>query len=98
MAYPAFGYAMWDPDPGTQSPPVEVGDVGIIRNGKFHRLLNALLPANHPSHESYGVPVGHEALEPPMRDHIDYGRHSPGNFCNNTVTILSDGFQVLATG
>ena len=37
-AYPLFGYALWDPDPG-EDPHVEVGDVGFTREGKFHRLV-----------------------------------------------------------
>ena len=59
--YPAYGHALWVPDPVRLYCPVEVGDVGFIREGRFHRLLNALLPADHPSH-TLGVPEYHEPL------------------------------------
>jgi hypothetical protein len=45
IKFPAYGHALWDPDPGSLYPAVEVGDVGYIREGKFHRLFNVLLPA-----------------------------------------------------
>ena len=56
IKYPAFGHALWEPNPGRLYSPVEVGDVGFIREGKFHRVFNALLPADHPSHQRFGVP------------------------------------------
>ncbi|KAH9045505.1 hypothetical protein EDB85DRAFT_1906975 [Lactarius pseudohatsudake] len=98
IAYPAFGHALWEPDPGKQAPPVEVGDVGFIRDGKFHRLFNALLPANHPSHESRGVPEDHEQLQPRLRDHIDRGILNPNNFYSHGITVVSGGLEALVPG
>ncbi|KAI9448133.1 hypothetical protein H4582DRAFT_65681 [Lactarius indigo] len=98
IAYPAFGHALWEPDPGKQAPPVEVGDVGFIRDGKFHRLFNALLPANHPSHESRGVPEDHEQLQPRLRDHIDRGILNPNNFYSHGITVVSGGLEALIPG
>ncbi|KAF8269283.1 hypothetical protein EI94DRAFT_1015440 [Lactarius quietus] len=89
IAHPAFGYALWEPDPGEQYPPVEVGDVGFVRQGKFHRLFNALLPANHPSHRRFGVPEHYEPLQPSVPDHIDHGTLNPNNFCSYGVTVES---------
>jgi hypothetical protein len=57
------GYALWEPDPGGQYDKVSIGDVGYIRRGHFHRLFNILLPSDHSSHESLGVPNGFETLE-----------------------------------
>ncbi|KAI9430012.1 hypothetical protein BJY52DRAFT_94949 [Lactarius psammicola] len=94
IAHPAFGYALWEPDPGEQSSPVEVGDVGYIRQGKFYRIFNALLPANHPSHESLGVPEDHEQLRPRMQDHINRGTLSPNTFYSYGVTVVSGGLEV----
>ncbi|KAH9021558.1 hypothetical protein EDB85DRAFT_413948 [Lactarius pseudohatsudake] len=98
LAYPAFGHALWEPDPGTQAPPVEVGDVGFIRDGKFHRLFNVLFPANHPSHESRGVPEDHEQLQPRLRDHIDRGTLNPNNFYSYGITVESGGLEAHAPG
>ncbi|KAI9467413.1 hypothetical protein BJY52DRAFT_1350099 [Lactarius psammicola] len=89
LAHPAFGHALWDPNPGEQYPPVGVGDVGFIRHGKFHRLFNALLPGNHPSHERFGVPEYHETLQPSVSSHIDRSILQPNNICSNGVTVTS---------
>ena len=96
IAHPAFGYALWEPDPG-DSPPVEVGDVGFIRRGKFHRLFNAHLPANHPSHQRLGVPENYEPLRPRIQDHINRGTLSPNTFYSYGVTVVSGGLDVPAT-
>jgi hypothetical protein len=95
-AYPAFGHALWEPNPG-EYPPVEVGDVGFIREGQFHRLFNVLLPEDHESHERFGVPEGHEQLRPIVTNHINRGVLTPNTFYSSGVTILSGGFGVLAT-
>ncbi|KAH9032022.1 hypothetical protein EDB85DRAFT_1890866 [Lactarius pseudohatsudake] len=96
IAHPAFGYALWEPDPGEHNSPVEVGDVGYIRQGRFHRIFNALLPANHSSHEDLGVPEGHEPLRPRMQDHINRGTLSPNTFYSYGVTVVSGGLEVIA--
>ncbi len=94
-AYPGFGYALWEPGPGEQNPPVEVGDVGFIREGQFHRLFNALLPANHGSHERFGVPEGHEPLRLTVTNHINRRVLTPNTLHTHGVTVLSGGLEVL---
>ena len=96
IAHPAFGHALWEPDPG-EFPPVEVGDVGFIRDGKFQRLFNALLPADDPSHGD-GVPEHHEPLQLRLANHIDSGVLAPNNFYSYGVHITSGGLQALAAG
>ncbi|KAI9435119.1 hypothetical protein H4582DRAFT_704429 [Lactarius indigo] len=96
IKYPAFGHALWEPSPGRLYSPVEVGDVGFIREGKFHRLFNALLPADHQSHERFGVPEHHEPLLPGVADHIDSGTLTPYDFCSYGVTVASGGLDVFA--
>jgi hypothetical protein len=95
IAHPAFGYALWEPDPG-ESPRVEVGDVGFIRDGKFHRIFNTLLPANHPSHKELGVPEDYEQLRPRIQDHINRGTLSPNTFYSYGVTTVSGGLGAHA--
>ena len=85
--FPTYGHALWDPNPGKLYPAVEVGDVGFIREGKFHRLFNVLLPANHPSHTNIGVPKYHEQLNPRMVDHTDTGTLAPHYFYSAGVTL-----------
>ena len=96
IAHPAFGHALWEPDPGEEYPPVEVGDVGFTRQGKFHRLFNALLPATHQSHQRFGVPERYEPLRLSVPTHIDYGTLNPNNFCSYGVTVESGGSDVHA--
>jgi len=86
LSYPAYGHALWEPDPGNLYPAVEIGDVGYIRQGKFRRFFNVLLPENHPSHRNFGVPEYHEPLTLSIEDHIEIGRLSPHNFCSARVT------------
>ncbi len=84
---PAYGHALWDPNPGNLYPAVEVGDVGYIRAGKFRRLFNVLLPAKHPSHRNFGVPEYHEQLTLNIENHIDIGNLNPHNFYSAGVTL-----------
>jgi hypothetical protein len=94
--YPALGHALWDPNPGRQFYPVEVGDVGIIREGKFLRLFNALLPEDHPSHQRFGVPEHYEPLRPSIEDHISTGMLVPRDFCSRGVTVVSGDLDIYA--
>ena len=94
-AYPGFGHALWDPNPGNQNP-VEVGDVDFIRQSHFHRLFNALLPANHASHEIFGVPEGHEPLCLTSTTYTYCGNLTPNTFHSHGVTVRSGGLEVLA--
>lgn len=87
IKFPAYGYALWEPNPGNLYPAVEVGDVGYIREGKFRRLFNVLLPANHPSHRNFGVPEYHEQLTLNIENHIDVGVLGPHNFYSAGVTL-----------
>ena len=89
IAHPTYGYALWESDPGEQYPPLAVGDVGFIREGKFRRLFNALLSEDHQSHERFGVPGGHEPLQLSIPNHIDHGILDPSNICSRGVISQS---------
>ena len=86
IKYPFYGHALWEPNPGELYHAIEVGDVGYILQGKFLRLFNVLLPADHPSHEKSGVPESYEPLKPSIADHVDSGTLSPENFSSAGVT------------
>ncbi|KAN0133862.1 hypothetical protein V8E53_008294 [Lactarius tabidus] len=86
IKHPAYGHALWEPSPGYSYPAVEIGDVGFVREGRFHRLFNVLLPAEDPSHENYGVPEYHEQLTLRMRNHIIPSALGPNNLCSARVT------------
>jgi hypothetical protein len=100
IAHPAYGYALWESDPGEQYPPVAVGDVGYIREGNFCRLFNALLPEDHQSHQRFGVSNGHEPLQLSMPDHVDHRTLGPSNICSHGVISQSGGSEpeYLAAG
>jgi hypothetical protein len=103
-AYPIYGHALWEPDPGDQYNAVEVGDVGFIRSGRFHRLFNVLHPKEHPSHQNNLalVPDDHQQLQL-IPGHIIKGRirtdsrqHS-NHFCSKHVTLESHGLVPSAS-
>jgi hypothetical protein len=89
IKYPAYGHALWEPSPGRLYSPVEVGDVGYVREGKFHRLFNALLPADHPSHRTFGVPEHHVPLVPNPSEHIDVGTLKPSHLCSHGISVTT---------
>jgi hypothetical protein len=86
IKYPAFSHALWDPTPRNPDRPVQVGDVGFIRKGKFYRLFNALLPADDQSHE-LGMPEYHEPLVPSLLEHVVKGTRSSNNYCSARVSM-----------
>ena len=91
ITYPLFGHALWEPTF------VDLGDVGYIRQGKFHRLFNALLSADHPSHREIPLPEHHEPLIPHVPDHIDRGTLKPDHYCSVGVTVEVEREDVRAT-
>jgi hypothetical protein len=84
--YPAYGHALWEPGPGGLYTSVEVGDVGFIREGRFHRLFNALLARGHHL-QSPSVPEYHKPLKPNRQPHICTNTLSPNDFRSTEVTI-----------
>ncbi|KAI9458114.1 hypothetical protein F5148DRAFT_332843 [Russula earlei] len=95
--YPAFGHALWVPNSEGPDSCVEVGDVGYTREGKFHRLYNALLPANHPSHRKLGAPRDHEPLIPNPSDHIKTSTLESGHYCSRGVCVAAAESDVRAS-
>ena len=69
IMWPTVGHALWEPEPSPYSP-IDIGDVGFVREGKFHRLFNALRPEKDPSHGRFGVPEHYEQLIPKCTNHI----------------------------
>ncbi len=82
--YPTYGHALWEPSPGGHYTAVEIGDVGFIREGRFHRMFNILLSGDDPSHQD-GVPPHHEPLVLSMRSPIDTGILRPNDLRSNMV-------------
>jgi hypothetical protein len=97
IKYPAYGHALWEPSPGGRYTSVEIGDVGFIRQGYFHRLFNILLPEDHPSHQD-GVPQYHEPLVLRMASPINTGTLQPNNLRSNGVLDRSDEHRLGASG
>jgi hypothetical protein len=81
IAFPAYGHALWNPSPWKPNTPVEVGDVGFIRMGKFHRLFNALQDT-----QPDNVPDDYEQLVP-NSDHISPGNLSRAHYYSTRVTM-----------
>lgn len=80
--YPTYGHALWEPSPHYTA--VEIGDVGFIREGRFHRLFNIILSEDDPSHQG-GVPQRHEPLVIRTIPPIDTGTLGPNDLRSNGV-------------
>ena len=55
------GVPLWYPEP-SKTGEVQIGDVGILYNGGFHRLFNVTVPESH-RWNSKGVPDGFVPLK-----------------------------------
>ena len=89
IKYPSFGYALWEPSPTNPNRPVQVGDVGFIREGRFYRIFSAFLPADDPSQE-FGVPENHEPLVPTLPNHVATVPLGRNNYCSAGVEVEAD--------
>ena len=89
IKYPSYGHALWVPGPRNPDLAVRVGDVGFTRRGRFHRLFNAMLPADDPSHE-LGVPEYHEPLVPNVSNHLDRDLLPRNNYYSAGVSVELD--------
>ena len=104
VAFPTYGNALWEPDPGGQYDAVEVGDVGFIRRGYFQRLFNILQPKDHPSHRNPSfVPEDHQQLvtipDHIVKNEIRIGsRQNSHYFCSQHVDLDSRGRGTSAFG
>jgi hypothetical protein len=83
IKYSTYGHALWEPSPAKPNSPVNVGDVGFIRSGKFHRLFNVLLSAEDQSY----VPEHYEQLVPKFSDHISKGTLSANHYCSDGICV-----------
>ncbi len=97
IKYPIYGHALWDPNPGGRYAAVQVGDVGFIHEGYFHRLFNILLPADHESHRG-GVPQNHEPLTLRLSPPTYTGTLQPNHLRSKGVSVVSDGGGIHALG
>ena len=83
------GHALWLPDPAGLYDQVRVGDVGLVRQGHFLRIFNALLPRDDPT-QVYGVPEGFVPLNMGPYQNIRTVNLPQGNYCSTTVTVNHD--------
>lgn len=88
IRYLAYGHALWDPSPSNPDRPVDVDDVGFIR-GRFHRLFNALLPADDEL-QDLGVPEYYEQLKPNMKKHVSKSLLTCNDYCSTGVCTIGE--------
>jgi hypothetical protein len=89
IKYPSYGYALWEPRPTNPNRPVQVGDVGFILEGRFHRLFSALLSADDPSQE-FGVPEFYVPFVPTVSNHLSTAPLCRNNYCSAGVKVEAD--------
>jgi hypothetical protein len=92
IKYSTYGHALWQPSPSNPNNPVEIGDIGFIRNGKFHRLFNTLISAEDQSN----VPEHYEQLVPKFSDHISEDTLSSDHYCSDGISVELES-NVLAS-
>ena len=80
---PLHGHALWEPDPGGLYDCVAVGHVGLIRDGCFYPLFNALSP---PSDSDSQGPKYPPQLQPKRSPHIRSSTENQQCFCSDNVT------------
>lgn len=111
IQYPTLGRALWEPDPGARRnnqgyrfavQPVQVGDVGIIRDDNFCCIFNALLPRDAPSYGSSEsdphYPEYLQQLQPRTLNHIRASTDHRSDFRSRNVTDVSRGANTDALG
>ena len=99
IKYPAFGYALWEPGSRARYRTVQVGDVGFIREGYFHRLFNVLHPdsGGDSSDPNHGVPGSDELLRIKMVNHIGKSVEGYKEFLSRNIRVESRGRQFDAS-
>ncbi|KAI9430497.1 hypothetical protein F5148DRAFT_990565 [Russula earlei] len=98
LRYPTLGHALWQPNPGVLYDVVEVGDVGLIRGGRFHRLFNALSSVDHLSDEDAPELDYPRRLQPRTLSHIDRIRDYQKDFLSRNITKRAREPNIHALG
>lgn len=57
------GHPLWQPEPPEKLGEVQIGDVGVLQEGCFYRLFNAMYSHDDPINIESGVPDGFEVLK-----------------------------------
>ena len=105
IKYPTFGYALWEPGSRGRYHAVQVGDVGFIREGYFHRLFNILHPDSasgeddDPSDPSCRGPGSDdsELLQIKMDNHIGRSTEGLKEFLSKSMRVESRGHRFDAS-
>jgi hypothetical protein len=88
------GYALWCPEPCYYDE-VRVGDVGYLSKGRFHRLFNCTLSADHPLNATFGVPEDFTPQTGPLVEKLEpYFSSGPiqrGNISRREFGVSGEG-------
>lgn len=87
-----YGHPLWDPEP-PKSGPVEIGDVGFVSEGRFHRLFNAIRSQDDPINQG-NVPGSFVQLCLPdeQRDFVSHVVNPGEPLCSDSVQKNKFGF------
>ena len=85
IRFPTYGHALWDPCPEEPDKPVKIGDVGFIREGKFHRLFNALSPL-----EGEQVPSDFQQLVLKSPHRVSKRSLDHGRYCSHGIRFVPE--------
>lgn len=90
----SLGHPLWFPEP-TKAGETQIGDVGYIENGQFHRLFNITVAADHQWNAYVGVPEGFAPIDIPEYHRQRKSNYlSPGLLGSQSVKALEVGTHI----
>ncbi|EIW56271.1 uncharacterized protein TRAVEDRAFT_83192, partial [Trametes versicolor FP-101664 SS1] len=92
-----YGYPLWYPDPSPGRAPVQLGDVGWVKEGKFLTLFNALREA-HDAQPMGAVPTDFVPLNPPGGVQIEGPRERIGQKVLSSETVRCNNISGVSGG
>ena len=84
----SLGHPLWFPNP-TATGEVQIGDVGFLEDGSFHRLFNVMVEPDH-EWNRLGPPPDFTPVKIPthLRHHMEEYMH-PGIHSSSSVRVCS---------
>ena len=91
----SLGCPLWFPEP-TDSGEIQIGDVGFVRDGGFHRLFNITVSGDH-GWNRLGVPEAFAPIDIPAHLRQRTPKYlGPGPHSSRSVRTLAVGPNITA--
>ncbi|KAJ3535821.1 hypothetical protein NM688_g6924 [Phlebia brevispora] len=88
-----YGHPLWYPDPISSGEP-QLGDIGYLNNGRFHRIFNIMVEKDHPWNRRHGVPDDFVPVRLPEAHIVEEPRYlTPNVFKSCSIKTTKIGVQ-----